>query len=183
MTAKWLPISAAVIMALGTTSAFAVDFHGYFRSGVGISQDGDTQTYEKNKVGRLGNEADTYSEVQLGQEVYNKGGKTFYVDSMFAMTSDGSNDWEATSDTDNGANFALRQFNVQAKGLFGGSEVTWAGKRFYQRHDIHISDFYYWNISALALVLKPSRPVLASCLSLGCVTTAPPAKVLVSLVP
>ena len=150
MTAKWLPISAAVIMALGSASASAVDFHGYFRSGVGVSQDGDMQTYAKNKVGRLGNEADTYSEVQLGQEVYNKGGKTFYVDSMFAMTSDGSNDWESTAadgGADGGADFALRQFNVQAKGLFGGSEVTWAGKRYYQRHDIHISDFYYWNIS------------------------------------
>lgn len=150
MKAKWLPISAAVIMALGSASASAVDFHGYMRSGVGISQDGATQTYEKNKVGRLGNEADTYSEVQLGQEVYNKAGKTFYVDSMLAMTSNGSNDWEDTSGKgrgDDGADFALRQFNVQAKGMFGGNEVTWAGKRFYQRHDIHISDFYYWNIS------------------------------------
>ena len=149
MKAKWLPISAAVIMALGSASASAVDFHGYMRSGVGISQDGSMQTYSKNKVGRLGNEADTYSEVQLGQEVYNKAGKTFYVDSMLAMTSDGSNDWEGTTkaDTEGGANFALRQFNVQAKGMFGGNEVTWAGKRYYQRHDIHISDFYYWNIS------------------------------------
>lgn len=149
MKAKWLPISAAVIMALGSASASAVDFHGYMRSGVGISQDGATQTYEKNKVGRLGNEADTYSEVQLGQEVYNKGGKSFYVDSMFAMTSNGSNDWEDTGAgrAKDGADFALRQFNVQAKGMFGGNEVTWAGKRFYQRHDIHISDFYYWNIS------------------------------------
>ena len=149
MTAKWLPISAAVIMALGSASASAVDFHGYMRSGVGISQDGSTQTYNKNLVGRLGNEADTYSEVQLGQEVYNKGGKTFYVDSMFAMASNGSNDWEDTGAgrAEDGADFALRQFNVQAKGLFGGSEVTWAGKRYYQRHDVHISDFYYWNIS------------------------------------
>lgn len=163
MKAKWLPISAAVIMALGSASASAVDFHGYMRSGVGISQDGSMQTYAKNKVGRLGNEADTYSEVQLGQEVYNKGGKSFYVDSMFAMTSNGSNDWESTSSSQvcdstatakNGvcaksedAEFALRQFNVQAKGLFGGNEVTWAGKRYYQRHDVHIADFYYWNIS------------------------------------
>lgn len=149
MKAKWLPISAAVIMALGSASASAVDFHGYMRSGVGISQDGSMQTLTKQKVGRLGNEADTYSEVQLGQEVYNKAGKSFYVDSMFAMTSDGSNDYEGTTnaDTTGGANFALRQFNVQAKGLFGGNEVTWAGKRYYQRHDVHIADFYYWNIS------------------------------------
>ena len=155
MTAKWLPISAAVIMALGSASASAVDFHGYFRSGVGVSDNGDVQTLSKQKVGRLGNEADTYSEIQLTQEVYNKGGKTFTVDSMFAMASNGSNDWEGTNTnvnyadekTTNDATFALRQFNAQAKNLFGGDEVVWVGKKYNQRHDIHITDFYYWNIS------------------------------------
>ncbi|MCV5959191.1 carbohydrate porin, partial [Escherichia coli] len=78
---------------------------------------------------------------------------------MIAMTSNGSNDWESTStncgmDGSNvkcvdDAQFALRQFNVQAKGLlnFAPEATLWAGKRYYQRHDIHISDFYYWNIS------------------------------------
>lgn len=143
MKAKWLPISAAVIMALGSASASAVDFHGYMRSGVGVSDNGKMQTLNKMRVGRLGNEDETYSEVQLGQEVYNKAGKTFYVDSMFAMKSEQKRDWE----DDANADFALRQFNVQAKGLFGGNEVTWAGKRYYQRHDIHITDFYYWDVS------------------------------------
>ncbi|MFQ2274263.1 maltoporin [Aeromonas hydrophila] len=157
MKAKWLPIAAAVTAALASQAAFAVDFHGYFRSGVGVSGDGDMVKYSVNKVGRLGNENDTYGEVQLGQEVFNKDGKTFYVDSMFAMTSNGSNDWEGTGTVCNfdakqcngDSEFALRQFNVQAKGLLGfAPEATlWAGKRFYQRHDIHISDFYYWNIS------------------------------------
>ncbi|MGE6106496.1 maltoporin [Aeromonas sobria] len=165
MKAKWLPIAAAVTAALASQAAFAVDFHGYFRSGVGVSKDGDMQTViKKQKVGRLGHEDDTYGEVQLGQEVFNKDGKTFYVDSMVAMTSNGSNDWESTEsrfqctaadgvltkcDNKEDSTFALRQFNVQAKGLLGfAPEATlWAGKRFYQRHDIHISDFYYWNIS------------------------------------
>ncbi|MCV5977545.1 carbohydrate porin, partial [Escherichia coli] len=30
---------------------------------------------------------------------------------------------------------------------FAPEATLWAGKRYYQRHDIHISDFYYWNIS------------------------------------
>ncbi|WP_423840781.1 maltoporin [Vibrio mytili] len=159
-------IAAAVAASLAAGSAFAVDFHGYMRAGVGVSGDGGQQvTFEKQKVGRLGNEGDIYGEVQLGQEVYNNNGKTFYVDSMVAMTSNGSNDWESTStncgvttdtngavdgvDCVDDAQFALRQFNVQAKGLlnFAPEATLWAGKRFYQRHDIHISDFYYWNIS------------------------------------
>ncbi|WMN89606.1 maltoporin [Vibrio parahaemolyticus] len=159
-------IAAAVAASLAAGSAFAVDFHGYMRAGVGVSGDGGQQvTFEKNKIGRLGNEGDIYGEVQLGQEVYNNNGKTFYVDSMVAMTSNGSNDWESTStncglsyddndaidgvDCVDDAQFALRQFNVQAKGLlnFAPEATLWAGKRFYQRHDVHISDFYYWNIS------------------------------------
>ncbi|MBZ6074232.1 maltoporin [Aeromonas schubertii] len=148
MKAKWLPIAAAVTAALASASASAVDFHGYFRSGVGVSDNGDMQTLDdafKHRVGRLGNENDTYGEVQLGQEVYNKEGKSFYVDSMFAMQSHQKRDWE--DDDQTGVNFALRQFNVQAKNLFGGNETLWAGKRYYQRHDIHISDTYYWDVS------------------------------------
>ncbi len=146
MKAKWLPIAAAVTAALASQAAFAVDFHGYMRSGVGVSDNGDLQINAKNKVGRLGNEDDTYGEIQLGQEVYNKDDKTFYVDSMFTMKTDfQSRDWEDTSS--DASNFALRQFNVQAKNLFGGGETLWAGKRFYQRHDIHISDTYYWDVS------------------------------------
>ncbi|BBM67369.1 maltoporin [Vibrio alfacsensis] len=159
-------IAAAVAATLAAGSAFAVDFHGYMRAGVGASADGGQQvTFEKNKVGRLGNESDVYGEVQLGKEVYNNNGKTFYVDSMFAMTSNGSNDWESTASncglTNNAAGeaegikcvddaqFALRQFNVQAKGVlnFAPEATLWAGKRYYQRHDIHLTDFYYWNIS------------------------------------
>ena len=95
---KMLATSVAMALALTATSASAANFTGYFRSGVGVSQDGSTQSWMIPYVGRLGNEADTYTEIGLGQELYNKGGKTFYVDSMFSMNSDGSNDWEATGD-------------------------------------------------------------------------------------
>ncbi|WP_409422236.1 maltoporin [Pseudaeromonas sp. ZJS20] len=147
MKAKLLSASVAMALAMTATAASAVDFHGYFRSGVGVSKDGGTTEWNKNYVGRLGNEADTYGEIQLGQELYNKGGASFYVDSMIAVSSDGSNDWEDTSSSD--ADFALTQFNVQAKGLFSSNPgaVVWAGKRYYQRHDLHIVDYKYWNIS------------------------------------
>lgn len=142
-------IAAAVVGVLAAGQAMAnVDFHGYMRAGVGASEHGGQQTtFEKNKVGRLGNEGDIYGEIGLGKEVYNDNGKSMYVDSMVAMTSNGSNDWESTENDD--AKFALRQFNVQAKGFLGfAPEATlWAGKRYYQRKDIHISDFYYLNIS------------------------------------
>ncbi|MDR3432700.1 MAG: maltoporin [Rouxiella aceris] len=142
----------ALAMAMTSPTLFAadidsVDFHGYFRSGVGVSSDGALDQYQKNKVGRLGNESDTYGEVELGSQVYKKDDVSFYVDSMISMVSDGSTDNEST--LDKSAQFGLRQLNLQVKGLVPGdpNAVIWGGKRYYQRHDLHIIDTKYWNIS------------------------------------
>jgi maltoporin len=154
MKIKCLTTSVAIALAMGSASVYAAatpDFHGYFRGGVGVSNsEGGTQggsEFNKNKLGRLGNEFDTYGEVELGQEVWNKDGKTFYVDSMFSMDSKGTGNGENTKD--DSANFGLKQFNAQAKGLISASPdaVVWMGKRFYQRHDLHIIDSKYWNVS------------------------------------
>ena len=147
MKAKMLTTSVAMALALTATSASAVTFSGYFRSGVGVSTDGKMQTANKQVVGRLGNEDDTYGEIGLGQELYNQDGQVFYVDSMVSMESNGSSDGETTKNDD--AVFGLRQFNLQAKGFIKASPdaVVWAGKRYYQRHDLHIIDTKYLSIS------------------------------------
>ena len=65
-------IAAAVAATLAAGSAFAVDFHGYMRAGVGVNADGGQQIdFKKSQIGRLGNESDVYGEIQLGKEVYN----------------------------------------------------------------------------------------------------------------
>lgn len=143
--------SIALATALASPSLLAaanpIDFHGYLRSGVGVSRDGGMEEWQKNKLGRLGNEADTYGELELGSEVYKKNDVSFYLDSMVSMVSDGSNDNETTFGDD--AEFGLRQLNLQIKGLIPGdpNAVIWGGKRYYQRHDLHIIDTKYWNIS------------------------------------
>lgn len=167
MNKHTLNLTVVITTMLVSSSVMAeVDFHGYMRAGIGISgENGQQVRYQSNKVGRLGNEDDLYAEILLGKELYNQNGKSFYVDSMVALLSDGSNDFEGTNtscelinnsagDVDdiscnNDAQFALRQFNIQSKGLIprNPEAVTWAGKRYYQRHDIHISDFYYWDTS------------------------------------
>lgn len=143
MKAKWLPIAAAVTAALASQAAFAVDFHGYMRAGFGSSDNGGQQTMSQQRVGRLGNEKNVFGELQLGQEVYNKDGKSFYIDSMLAF-----GDEDSAKGTWND-NVAARQLNVQAKNLFDGGETLWAGQRYYQRHDIHLTDFYYWDVSGV----------------------------------
>jgi maltoporin len=153
---KFKMLSAAVAAALLSTSASAVDFNGYARSGVGVSDDGDQKCeVQKQKVGRLGNECDTYAEMTLGQEVHNNDGKLFKIKTTLAYNSDQTNDWEGaganagSNDPDMDANFAIREIFATATGVlsFAPEATVWAGKRFYQRHDVHITDFYYWDVS------------------------------------
>lgn len=129
-----------------SVQAMAVDFHGYARSGIGWTGSGGEQqcfqaTGAQSKY-RLGNECETYAELKLGQEVWKEGDKSFYFDTNVAYSVAQQNDWEATDP-------AFREANVQGKNLIDwlpGSTI-WAGKRFYQRHDVHMIDFYYWDIS------------------------------------
>jgi maltoporin len=44
---------------------------------------------------------------------------------------------------------ALREAFALAKGVWGSqpTAVFWAGQRFYDRHDLHMSDFFYRDLS------------------------------------
>ncbi|MFV0447860.1 MAG: maltoporin LamB [Vibrio sp.] len=135
-------IAAAVAATLAAGSAFAVDFNGYFRAGTGISGNGEGDvSFMKSGVGRLGNENDNYYEFGFAEEL-KTGEQTWKVESMIAQGNDGASGWED-------GDFNVAQFNVQAKGLLASDKdaTLWAGKRYYQRKDIHITDFYYLNTS------------------------------------
>ncbi|MBW4234683.1 maltoporin [Enterobacter roggenkampii] len=146
ITLRKLPLAVAVAAGVMSAQALAVDFHGYARSGIGWTGNGGEQqcfqaTGAQSKY-RLGNECETYAELKLGQEVWKEGDKSFYFDTNVAYSVAQQNDWEATDP-------AFREANVQGKNLIEwlpGSTI-WAGKRFYQRHDVHMIDFYYWDIS------------------------------------
>ncbi|WP_185838158.1 maltoporin LamB [Vibrio cholerae] len=135
-------IAAAVAATLAAGSAFAVDFNGYFRAGTGISGNGNAdQAVNKAGTGRLGNENDNYYEFGFAEEL-KTGEQTWKVESMIAQGNNGAKGWED-------GDFNVAQFNVQAKGLLASDQeaVMWAGKRYYQRKDIHITDFYFLNTS------------------------------------
>ena len=146
ITLRKLPLAVAVAAGIMSVQAMAVDFHGYARSGIGWTGSGGEQqcfqaTGAQSKY-RLGNECETYAEIKLGQEVWKEGDKSFYFDTNVAYSVAQQNDWEGTDP-------AFREANVQGKNLIEwlpGSTI-WAGKRFYQRHDVHMIDFYDWDIS------------------------------------
>lgn len=145
---RLLPLAGAIsaIVFTAAASAATVDFHGYVRSGVGASVGGgDQEEFQAVGAGskyRLGNENETYGELKLGSELFNNGEQSFYFDSNLAFEVNQEKDWEEKSP-------AFREINVQAKGVLGfAPEATlWAGKRFYKRQDVHMIDFYYWNVS------------------------------------
>jgi maltoporin len=149
---RMLPLTAAVLLAWAG-AASALEFHGYFRSGIGASsKDGGQECFklagvEGNGNFRLGNECETYGEAELDQNVYDgKDGVKFDYHVMFGYATTQEGDFENLASPSN--HIALRQNYVDAKNLpFLNGGAVWAGKRYYQRHDIHVNDFFYWNNS------------------------------------
>ena len=158
MKANWLPLSAAVALALSSVAASAVDFHGYFRAGAQASTQGG-EVYclgngnKGHMVGRLGDECDTYAELTLNQEVYNKANNKWTVNTLVGYgTAEGNRDLQGDSWQGVGGDGPWNGQRLSIRELWTGYQTDagyqiWAGKRFYQRKDIHLLDLYYLNNS------------------------------------
>lgn len=146
---KTLP--AAVVLALGASAAHAelpVDFGGYFRSGMGSSSKGGKEAcFGLAGAGskyRLGNECETYGEFALGGQAYKgKDGFNIRINTRLAFSVNQNQDWEQATP-------AWRELNAVAENIGTGAfakSKAWIGKRFYDRQDVHITDYYFWNNS------------------------------------
>lgn len=160
---KILAAATSAAMALCASPAQAqelqpLEFHGYLRTGTGSTSEGGKQAcFGLNGAPakyRLGNECETYGEIAFGQGFGkpDAGGPWAKYNLMLATIENNS-----ASDFENskGSSFdiASRQNYVEAGGLFSSDALRkskiWVGKRYYNRHDVHINDFYYWNNSGL----------------------------------
>ncbi|QSI78795.1 MULTISPECIES: maltoporin [Niveibacterium] len=145
MNFKLSAIAAAVAAATlsAGAGAAAVDFHGYARSGVGSSVDGGSMVCYWGPSGlghfRLGNECDTYFELAFDANLAEKGETKFNIHTMIAGGTQQLNDWEESTPS-------WRQMWAEATNVGSGPLATaniWAGKRYYKRQDIHMTDFFY----------------------------------------
>jgi maltoporin len=143
----------ATIATLCSQSVWAddnFDFHGYFRAGTGGNSEGGDQVCfglpgARSKY-RFGNECETYGELIFGYKAF-KGddGAYFNLKSNLAYVVDGEKDYEPV-----GVGPRWREIYAEGGNLVGGifeGAKFWIGKRFYRRHDVHITDFYYWDMS------------------------------------
>lgn len=146
---KTLP--AAIALALTASAAHAalpIDFGGYFRSGLGSSSEGGKEACfglsGASSKYRLGNECETYGELALGGQAYKgQDGFGIRVNTRLAFVLNQNQDWEQFSPS-------WREMNAVAENIGSGAfakSKAWVGKRFYDRQDVHISDYYFWNNS------------------------------------
>ena len=140
-----------------------VDISGYLRAGYGRDNEGGPQVAFQAPGAfskyRLGNEAETYGELTFG--------KNFYVPGLFKLDAEERPDGtpvgpiahvQATVSMYNpyqdllsssGTSFGLPEAWAAIGNVWAEqpSMKFWAGNRYYRRHDIHISDFYFYNMS------------------------------------
>src|SRR6516162_6053661 len=136
-------------------------FSVYIRSGVGFNGNGGPQDFSfsiPENVGgrwRLGNENDTYMELTFKQ-AHLLGDSPDVMDVSMTFTPRFSYSTSKTTDISQfspSTEISLRQAYVEAKNFIKSApEVTvWAGQRFYDRHDIHIHDYFFDDYSGYGL--------------------------------
>ena len=122
--------------------------HGYLRSGFGANgQGGDQEVFMAPGAlakYRLGNENDTYGELSFSKaSQIDKRGPIFRGEVMLAFQTKQNSTFDPEGDI-----FAVRQCYVEATNFPRFSEwIFWAGNRYYRRHDVHINDFYFLDMS------------------------------------
>src|SRR5512138_837526 len=140
-----------------------VEISGYLRAGYGRDNEGGPQVAFQAPGAfskyRLGNEAENYGEIMFG--------KNFYVPKLFGSDAnerpDGSptgpiarvetmisifnpyQDLLSSGDT----SFGLPEIFASIGNVVASqpSMKFWAGSRYYRRQDIHINDFFFYNMS------------------------------------
>lgn len=152
---KKTKLIAVLVMAFAAQGVMAAtEFNGYLRSGSGsTNKGGNLACFRLNGgsalaqgavggAGRLGNECDTYGELALSSTGENDGTK-FGIHTLTAIGTQQVADYEQTVP-------AFRESYASAQdfgdGAFAKAKV-WAGKRYYNRKDVHIVDMFYLQVT------------------------------------
>ena len=157
---KAIAMEGPVILPAFDTFTRNFKWHGYFRAGTGFTANGVGQTFNFNtpdvsfgKTSRLGNENDFY--VETGPILdHMLGDDPDVMDVRVKMTFqffDGVDKQTALNLDNDGWGAGLVEAYIEMKNVIKSApEVTfWGGQRFYDRYDIHPSDFFFLNTSGM----------------------------------
>lgn len=126
------------------------EFHGYFRAGFGINgKGGDQEAFQAPGTPvkyRLGNETESYGELVFVNNWLNperESDRAWFKTQLLLTFVTGQNQ---NFDADV---FTIREAFAQAGNVIASQPGLkfWAGQRYYQRHDIHINDFFHFSES------------------------------------
>jgi maltoporin len=120
-------------------------FHGYLRSGFGVDGTGKGQQPFQAPLSpakyRLGNEAETYLETSFAYGANSEDKDPAYFDTRITLA------YVAPTSQSNlfTTTFSLREAFAIARRVWAAqpNATFWAGARYYDRHDVHINDFWY----------------------------------------
>ena len=130
------------------------DYFGYVRAGYGVDEDGTSQSRFKApgapSAYRLGNENDTYMETGFSWYHLNedKADPAVFGTHFLLAYSTLDKNTGIELEGDSGA-VSLREVYATARNVFAEhpDATFWAGQRFYRRHDVHINDFWWLDMS------------------------------------
>jgi maltoporin len=133
---------------------------GYYRFGFGLT-DGDAmvafQVPGAASKYRLGNESDLYFEFALGYRHPLDGGSAFIAEAMVNGFGD-SNALVRDDPLEEGGDLVQAYAGVEGLGAGVAREAfVWAGRRYYRRRDVHMTDFYYENYTGDGVGLENLR--------------------------
>lgn len=153
---RLLPI---LLLSGSSSPAGAEGFYGYLRAGMGGAGTGGTQSCFQlpgaSTKYRLGNECEQYAELALGHDLYRGGsGTTFQVEGMVSLYNEYGH--PITFSGDDGIVRMAQLWSALAVPVLRGGSV-WAGRRYYKRHDVHITDFYFWDPSGTGAGIEDYR--------------------------
>jgi maltoporin len=127
------------------------EYHGYLRSGFGYTskltrQEAFQAPGAPNKY-RLGNETDEYGELTFVNNWLNPEADGVWFKTQYTLAFQNTS---ANNAFDAGNyNVLMREVFAQTGGVLASmpSAKFWAGQRFYRRHDIHINDHFFHDMS------------------------------------
>jgi maltoporin len=144
-----LPILLILLLVGLNQSAFSgvheIGSHSYFRLGTGTSTDGEKACYQAPGAGakyRLGNECDSWVEI-AGYDTYRLGDSKddTYIHTEGLLTFSGPDEKLIQLNDIGQLYIELGNFSKTLN-----HAKVWVGRRWYDRHDIHINDYFFLNM-------------------------------------